>query len=423
MKGLFVLFLIVFHALSFNIITDVDSTLSSVDPIVLIISYPIGIIGTWAGFFFLVSGLINAYIIFHQLKSGKNPKQVFWSSIITNLFILMFHYVFVIFFIHSPKGYPDYYSLITGALQNMSPTPFSFGLLYFNSALLIVSLGGILVDSIIISFWNMRVKKGNRDIYYILAFLSAIIMFSSPMLQRVLTPLIDSNISSGKYLSATVISWLVAPRFCMIPFVSFSLCGAMFGLALAREEKWHFIKNMGFWLGSFYLISSIISIFYLGLPEYDAVLYGLNLNLLDLGLMIFVLIWWIKIFEFRQYERRKKLAEKTTTIRRFGMMTLSIYIIDPAIGVLIAQLFNIWFPGMLQNMAFGFLVFIPVLMLFWFIFIRMWENKDFKFSFEWIFASLKTKVRGYSSDKLNWKKNIYSPLTEEPKEPDTKDNK
>jgi hypothetical protein len=161
----------------------------------------------------------------------------------------------------------------------------------------------------------------------------------------------------------------------------------------------------------------------MGIPEYNTTLYDLNLNLLDLGLMIFVLIWWVKIFEFRQYERRKKLAEKTTTIRRFGMMTLSIYIIDPAIGVLIAQLFNIWFPGMLQNLAFSFLVFIPVLMLFWVIFIRLWENKNFKFSFEWIFASLKTKVRCYTSDKLNWKKNIYSLLTEEPKETDTNENK
>jgi uncharacterized membrane protein len=52
MKGLFVLFLIVFHALAYNIITDLDSTMDSVDPILLIISYPIGIIGTWAGFFF-----------------------------------------------------------------------------------------------------------------------------------------------------------------------------------------------------------------------------------------------------------------------------------------------------------------------------------------------------------------------------------
>ena len=119
MKGIFVFCLLFFHALSFNIVNDVTGTIEGLNPVLTIISYPLGVIASWAGFFFLASGILNGYLIYHQLIiDKKQPKRIFLGNLTTNVGIIIFHFIYVIIFMHPPLTLQNYNSLIRNYLLN-----------------------------------------------------------------------------------------------------------------------------------------------------------------------------------------------------------------------------------------------------------------------------------------------------------------
>ncbi|MHA1728737.1 MAG: acyltransferase family protein [Promethearchaeota archaeon] len=412
-KGVAILGVIMFHATGFYVLDDVDNMLNSLDPLILIISVPLGMIGTWAGFFFLISGFLTVYTAYPGFKKGKNRKEIFLKGFITNIAIIVIHYIFVIFFMHSPFYGEPLYSLFTGSLVKRQLVGFSFDLLFYNSALFLIGIGGLVVNILTVCFSKWIIDDKNNRIYWIFTIIAFIIMIIFPFLESLLNPIITNNLDAGNYFFALLIFSLVGPRFGILPFIAYSLYGAVFGLMMVRNTPWSKIKKIGFILGAFYIFAGIISSVIIGIPDFSRPVFPINLNLLDLGVMLWIMTFAIRLFEFRTHKERLILVEKTKTIRKFGMLTLTIFVYDSLLEALVVYILDFIAPGIMDNIVFGVLVYIPLIMFLWLVILHFWERTNFKYSFEWLFAITVAKVSGRSSQKINFRQNLYNPIAEE----------
>ncbi len=180
---------------------------------------------------------------------------------------------------------------------------------------------------------------------------------------------------------------------------------------MAKNESWILIRNLGILFGGIFTIGSAISIKNNGLPNYnDRILNGIGLTLLDIGPILLILTLGFKIFEFKDQEEKSSIIQNTIGIRRFGSFTLTIFLFESFVSATIARLLNTIFPGIINSIIFGLLVFIPILICLWWIILRLWENFNFKYSIEWFFGTLKNKISGSKSEKFDFKKNIYEPI-------------
>ena len=159
MKGIFILCVIFIHSLSVNILEDVSNVIESLPPVLAILAYPIGVLGTWAGFFCLISGVLVAYIIQYQLSEKIPVRSIILNLILKSSGILILHYIYVIFFIHPPFYFSSYNSIITGSLRHGVFTKSSTELLFFSSSLLGIALSVLLTGLIILLFWFFNGKK------------------------------------------------------------------------------------------------------------------------------------------------------------------------------------------------------------------------------------------------------------------------
>ena len=146
-------------------------------------------------------------------------------------------------------------------------------------------------------------------------------------------------------------------------------------------------------LGGMAIIGSVIAIYNFGFPEYNVPQpVALTLNLLDISLMLLIMTIGIKIFEFKDKDQKINIANKTIGVRKYGMFTLSIFVFDPLIGALVAVFFGFLFPGLINNILFGILIFLPVLMLVWWLIFHYWEKIDFKYTVEWLLGRIMEKL-------------------------------
>ncbi len=416
MKGIFILFVIFIHSLSVNILEDVSDVIESLPPVLAILAYPMGVLGTWAGFFCLTSGVLVAYIIYHQLSEKKqlrNVNRIFLNLILKSSGILVLHYIYVIFFIHPPFYFSSYNSLITGSLRHGVFTNFSTELLFFSSSLLVIALSVLLTGFIILLFWFMNGKKIDRKIYVFLLIITVIVLSISAILAELLTPFIHYEINQANFVLSTLLSWIIGPRFPVFPMVSYTLIGAIFGITLAKKEPWHFIKYLGISIGIISIAISLLLIPFLGIPDYNVAVIAVNLNFLNIGIMTLILTLGIWVFELKTYKLKMKLVNKTIWVRRFGMFTMTIFLFEPLLGILVAKFYDFILPGLIHNIVFGVFVYIPSLLLIWSMILRLWGRIDYKFTIEWIYGKIFGKIRGYKSEKTNWRKNLFNPISEE----------
>jgi len=211
LKGICILFVLIFHGLGFAVIGDVNQTVNSLPPLLFIISYPLGILGTFAGFFFLTSGLLNSYLIYQKLRQNIKPGKIFLSNLASNLGILIIHYIFVIFFINTPPHF-GYRSILTGSLENgVFSWGFSVELLFFNTALSVIALNGILTTCFVLLIWILRKRRLNREIYLIFAVFGFVIIAIAPLLAEQVNPVMVEFRDSGRIILATLCSWIAGP--------------------------------------------------------------------------------------------------------------------------------------------------------------------------------------------------------------------
>ncbi len=442
MRGFFITYLIFIHGIAQIVLHNV-TTIGELPSWATYVISPFIVLATWAPLFVLVSGVANTYSLQAQflknLKEAANISDVkLWDLLKGQLWNSFFIYLLSLmnmFFFHYPIGIGGgalRYSTITGSVDHWvvgTPLVLSWGdplLLFFSEALALIAISGFVTCFTSWLIWRKGgVMKVNRNIIMLTA-LGVLWVAVTPLLKGWLyQPFLD-DFNSGNYLPAVILKFIIGPSESTFPNVAFAIFGQVFGMALALELPKKKVLGYGYVLGGVFTAIAIYVFSINPAPALDPNAIGSTLpfqnQLLNLGLITIVATFFMGFLEYKTPEKRVKWARLTRASRRFGLIALTVFILEGLVSILWKKVFMamftfIDFTSLNVEMLLATLLYLVLLLLFWYLVARVWARFDFKYSFEWILVQVVGRLRGRMSNRLKVKEVLDNIEAREEKAP------
>ena len=237
---------------------DIEGFLAIQDEILEVFPLPLLIfmglfayLGSWYGFFLLISSIVNAYAFTSKTQIGLNPSKLLLKQTITGFGLIFFSYVIEGFFgYHGDLGY---------TIRNLEWTNFT----YFQiEALWIQTLqiiGFCLIFNGLIMFLMFRKRGYEKTLRNIVVYIILIILV------LVFTPFISNWISNSNwsftsedltwpdisfvYQNRSFKTWVLTiingPKQPLFPYLASSFVGSLIGIVLANPQP---SKKILLWL-------------------------------------------------------------------------------------------------------------------------------------------------------------------------------
>ncbi|QEE16455.1 hypothetical protein DSAG12_02285 [Promethearchaeum syntrophicum] len=417
-RGLAIIGVIVNHAITYGIMLNEENARTLLPKSPLVIFAPLLIFGTWAGIFALITGLVNSYQIYLRMKKKEDIGVALQGCFINSTLVLIIHFIFLGLFnrvSESLTGNGFNHSLITGSieLQQISLPPIE---LFFRAdALAMISASGYLTCLLLWIIWRKQgFQNTKRSIKIILEF-GAIILAVSQPLWNLLYPIFISFLNKGGlyYIPALFLSFISGTMHCLLPYGGYVAFGIILGIYLAEQKSIQEIKNFAKKVGfSLIIISIILAIYHIFTVEGNLMSFFFkykmippDLYLLNLGIMMLWFPWFFEKIDYCSDEKHAKIAEKTILIRRFGILSLTLFMLEPFWCTLWSFIFHTAFGSfsgekdvVMTNFGLN-LLFLIIVFGSWLIILKKWEKHKYKFSFEWIMVKIGSKFRKKPSER------------------------
>jgi len=419
-RGLAIIGVVLNHAITYGIMLNEDNARNLLPKSPLVIFAPLLIFGTWAGIFALITGIVNAYQIYLRMKKKEDISKALQGCLINSTLILIMHFIFSGLFTRmseSLTGNGYNHSLITGSieLQQISIPPIE---LFFRAdALAMISASGYFTCLILWIIWrkgNFQNKK--RNIKIVLEIGVIVLAISQPLWNQ-LYPVFISSLNKGGlyYIPAFFLSFISGTMHCLLPYGGYVAFGIILGIYLAEEKDIHEIKRFAKRVGFALIIIGIIFIIYhIFTVEGNLMSFFFkykvippDLYLLNLGIMIIWFSWFFEKIDYCSDEKHAKIARKTIFIKRFGILSLTLFMLESFWCTLWSYIFHTNFgsfsgePDLVMT-NFGLnLLFLLIVFGSWFVILKKWEKSKYKYSFEWLMGKIGHRLKKRPSTRSN----------------------
>jgi len=407
-------------------------------PIILILMLVVIIyLGSWCGFFLMISSIGNMISMQKSLKKGKSVKELVTKQVLGGFLLLISAWI-----IESTTGYTGYIGHLLEGYNNvniMFARGFQLETIHaiawaiiingivqgilsinggFNKPKRNMIIYGILVLIIIVLtpiMWNLadKIIPGYPYAFYDWSGCNSIGYPEYPCyLYRVQYPVIGHS-TFVDYILRLILSPIAGHPEPMFPFLAVSFIGSIVGIWLTSEKpSKKFLKN-GIIISVILEIAGLIGLiimFVNGSQDFDSFIDGTwNIHALNAWFPYFVLftanqllsiLIMIRLVEFRGIS--KTFAEKTKHFRRFGFVALTVY--NYQYISLIPRYILSLFPnidGVTPNSLNGTLTIVVLLSTFvlWEVILRLWEKIDYVGSFEWFISEASNKIMPKSKNQ------------------------
>ncbi|HNZ47718.1 MAG TPA: hypothetical protein PKN92_02625 [Candidatus Hydrogenedentes bacterium] len=419
LRGFFILFVICIHAVSGVIYGNNAQALENVPLWQIILFAPLLLISTWAPIFVVISGMAQAYVLSGLILSKKaanalSLRNFFGGVLVTSLFLYLLSLVNMAFF-HHPMDYAGEfrYTFLTGALHAGHWVPFDMRLLFYNDALSMISINGLLVTCILYFLWKINWIPRTRKASLLLLGVAASFFALSPLLHQKLDPIFLTAVENGHAGTAFFLRFFVGIGFSTFPYAAYGLTGAILGLFLAKRKEEIWLRRDGYRAATAMVLSSVVLMGITGFAPKDVIHhpYPFKMQLLVLGTILLTCIWLILKLEYFTEEQRAYRAKKTVWLRRFGLLALTIFCFESVLSMLFSKAYCfLWgFDEAFPKTAPHILFFLALNVLFWTFVLKFWEKINFKYSIEWWISCLAGIVRGRPSARLQADAVLYKP--------------
>lgn len=371
----------------------------------------------FAGFFAVISGMANAYSIQSRLDQGKSRiRDILIKSIVAGLWIILLGRLHTAFLNHTlignplepyPDGPPEYSlivgSMITGKLQ----LPSAFLIIHKNTALFAIGMS-VFATGTLLSLLNLKegYKKPKRNSFIIFVIATIMIILTEP-LKRTLRPVWIELLANNQHLKALPIGLLIGDSYPIFPYTAFALYGSIFGILLQNKANLKEVSIGGVLIGATFVAIGINFLVIYGPPDISETFETLpkQWTYLQAGIIIW-LCTLMYVIEFLPKNNKFKQLMEAKVLRRFGVMTLTIFLFEPIVGTSIKILIlDQLFPGWNTNVILVFIYGISLIVL-WYLIIIAWEMKDFKYSVEWLSGQVIKCISRRDTAKTNIKDHL-----------------
>ncbi|MDD3966524.1 MAG: hypothetical protein WC372_02520 [Candidatus Neomarinimicrobiota bacterium] len=433
MRGLAIAGVLISH----NLILDVwygRQAFQIVPPWIIGLLFPLLIIFTWAGSFVLISGISTAYTAFRRFDNGVPAKKIISPILINGIALLLLDPLRTLVFSrpHLFRGemtHSIFSKLImTGEWGLPSPER-----LYLIGALPMIGLSGCVAALLVwLLFRKDRESRFERNlgILFVAGFVFSLV---SIPLSYTMEPLIDRMLSvdNPHYIAAYLLRILGSAQLSFFPMGCYVFFGVAYGMLLASGKAPAYVDGMLKRFGNLFFIATAVSIPVTFLFTKNPIRFLGNIDIysptiiyFSLGCITYIFKALVKHVEFGEIEKRRRFAERTRWLRRFGILTLTLYIVDAVPGMFAGEWFHhlfggkaLWAPltegrDAFMTNPFAIIVFVALMFAFWFLMISLWEKSNFAGSFEWLMVKISGLFRKESSRRLDLRNNLYEDETE-----------
>ncbi|HPG66543.1 MAG TPA: hypothetical protein PLO37_06820 [Candidatus Hydrogenedentes bacterium] len=412
LRGFFILNVVWLHALNSLVYGNDVSTADRVNPLVFALLAPVAILATWAPVFLMLSGIVNAYSM-HNAVKGLRPEKIdralgraLRAALANNAMIYLLS-VLNMTCLHHPMHYNGAlrHTFITGSLRSGTWQSYSPQLLFYNDALATIAITGAVTSIILYLLWrNGGTGKTQRSMNVLIA-LAAAWVAVSPFLHTKLDAPLYAALDAHYWIKALALKFVIGPNQSPFPNVAYGLLGAVFGIAVSEGVEIQRIRRYGYGTAAVSLSGAAILFIAQGLtaPEVALPTLPIRVHLLNLGLMMCLCTRLIDKVEYQPAARRVVIARKTTGLRRFGMVALSVFLLEGPVAVLLGRIYvPLWNDtGVFPRSAMAIVPFLLLLIAVWNTVLRLWEKVHFQYGFEWAIVNVVGRVRGRKSERLN----------------------
>ena len=367
---------------------------------------------TMAGVFYVISGLVNSYTKARRLaEEREGVRSIVRGGVFYGIFLLALHYMQRFFlvngFVADLNGFEPQFAIgqLNGWLRNGGPVPFRWSQFTDPGTL---SLVGLMTISLSLTLGALLrkggLKKKARNLR-VLALLGILVLFLYPILASFLNPLYEQAYQSGRYGTAYLLGhW--TQTFGLFPYLGFAFFGAMVGLAMAQDSPKEKVLR---WLGRGTWLSIAIALFgatFLMLGD-GGVHRGSSdtsgvAAYLGLGIFLFFQRISLKHWEFAAEKKRKVRLDRLLWVRRFGRLSLTVYVLEP----LLAELLNLFLRavfGQTWTQSFPAVLLMGLLcVLIWHGLLRFWQRLQFKGSLEWMLGLALSRITDQGKGRIDF---------------------
>jgi Acyltransferase family len=418
LRGFFILYVVFVHSAA-NIVFNSDpGAADNVNPVLLIILFPFVLLGSWAPIFTFISGTANAYVMASLMEkdpSNENLKKLIKGMLINSVFILVLSYMnMALFHPHFIWNGQFQTTLLTGYFETGSVI-FYPQLLFYNDAMHIIGMAGIVLSITLYFLWRNGGFANKARNNSILNRIALGILIISPLLNSSLIDIFYQFLDEGNWAGAFFLKLIMGPRQSTFPNAAMALFGAVFGCLLANNAPFKEIKQFGYSYGILFIVIDLLFL----IPRDGITIQNflqndlpMSVYLLNFGLQMILATWLIGFMEYQTTKRRRLIAKRTVAIRRFGLMALTVYLLEGMISNILALIFiPLWGPDFdFSTNVLAIIIFLILILVIWDIILRLWEKKDFKYTFEWWIVNIVGRLRGRKSSRLKVDQVLYNPV-------------
>nr|NQU94220.1 hypothetical protein [Bacteroidota bacterium] len=365
---------------------------------------------TMAGIFYFISGLVNSYAMYSRVSSGKNSvKFAMMGGVVSGIWIFMMNYLHRIFFMNGflpteDGADPEFpVGLVTGWVRN--PSGMSFNWIQVTEPGTLSLIGLVIISvSLLLGLLLRKPKKLNTSKIYTWLIIAAIVALGlSPFVKFYIRPVYDQFFAMGEFFGSACVGH-VCKEFGLFPYLGYGFLGAMIGIGLAAADDKKRFNRRNTVIALILIIAGVIMLLVFDRKDpFGSGCMGSGICFIELGLFILLLKWMLGYFDFSDKTTYDKRNIKTTAVRRFGKLALTVFLLEPLFAEIIKQPIDLvfgknWNQELMYILLFGFL-----LLLLWHLILKLWEKAGFIGSIEWLTVKVLFLIAGKRSGKAQFK--------------------
>lgn len=364
---------------------------------------------TMAGIFYFISGIVNAYAMYTRVSNGKsNARKAMIGGITSGLWIFLMNYVQRIFFMNGflpGEGGDDSkfpVGLATGFIRDPSVNSFSWIQVTEPGTLSLIGLNIVFVSLLLGFLLRKTASLENSKLYTWLVVAAFFFLVLSPLSKYFLRPVYEHFLATGGYFQAICVGHL-CQEFGLLPYLGYGFIGAIIGLGLAKHEDKVSFNRRNNIIALVSIITGLLMIILFDRKEtFGRGCIGSGICMIELGLFVIIFRWLLNVFDRCTREKYEKRKLRSIGVRRFGMMALTVYILEPFIAEILKTLVDQvagtgWNDHLPNVLIFGF-----GCLIFWYFALKIWENARYKGSLEWLTVIILQKLAGKKSGKASF---------------------
>ncbi|MBW6458208.1 MAG: hypothetical protein K0B52_03505 [FCB group bacterium] len=435
MRGLAIIGVLISH----NLILDVwygKQAFQIVPVWVIGLLFPLLLVFTWAGSFVLISGITMSYSAYNRFSKGVPTQKIVFPIIINSIALLLLDPVRTLIFSrpHLFRGTMTYSLLAKPIITGEWAAP-GIERLFLIGALPMIGLSGLLAAVLICTmFGKDREKRFDRNMRILMISGLVFSLLSIP-LSYALEPVIDRMLNSAQpqYIAAYLLRILGSAQLSFFPMGCYVFFGMAYGMLLASgKDKAHIDARLKFYANGFFVATAVsIPLTFLLLKEplnfiANIDIYSPTIIFFSMACITHIFKALVRYVEYGEPEKRARFAGRTLWIRRFGIVTLTLYIIEAVPGMFISEFFHhrfggkvLWAVANTEQNAFmnnfpAIVLFVGSMFALWMLITWLWEKIHFIGSFEWLMVKVQGRFRKQRSTRLDLRKNLYDVTQNDP---------